>query len=185
MWDAMRHLRLLGAALAAVALSVACTPDRAPESAALPVGPSAAVLPPSGASGPVLVECPTRVRREAVAVIDSAGGVLSLDGHRLVVPAGAVPTPTTFRLVVPASRFLEVEIRAGAADTFTFAVPATLTLSYERCPRRDIDRRPLRIYHIDPATKRVLDDLGGVDDKAARTVTAPLPHLSGYALGQG
>jgi hypothetical protein len=40
------------------------------------------------------------------------------------------------------------------------------------------------VWHIDPLTKTFLEDMGGVDDKVARTVTFSTDHFSGYAIAQ-
>lgn len=59
----------------------------------------------------------------------------------------------------------------------------SITLSYDRCTRNNIRKEDLRIFHVDPATKTILADMGGVDDPAARTVTTSSGHFSGYAIG--
>lgn len=169
------------ALLPALALLAACGGD----SASGPVSPEAVAANLGGtpSSGPVLVECPAEVTRTASATIGTPGGTLELDGHRLHVPRGAVRGPTKFDLTVPASNYMEVEVHANGQQHFNFQTPATLTVDYSRCTRSNVDGELLRIFVVDETTGEILEDLGGVDDKVARTVTTVTPHLSGYSIG--
>lgn len=133
-------------------------------------------------SSPVLVECPTDVSTEASALITPLGGVVTAGGASISVPAGAVLVPTTITVKVPASQYMEVDITADGAAHFTFQSPVTVSVSYARCTRSDINKTPLSIWYIDSATKALLANMGGTDDKSARTVTFSTDHLSGYAL---
>lgn len=145
--------------------------------------PASEALRASTTYGATLLECPTAVTRSTSATIGLLGGVLELDGHRLVIPANALLLPTTFTLTVPASNYVEIDVRAGDADHFEFLEPIALTISYERCTRSNINDATLRVYHVDSESKAILEDLGGVDDKQLRAVTASTDHLSDYALG--
>lgn len=174
-------LRFLGLpALAGALLLASCTPDGA---AVAPTAPSDPVL--STTYGATLLECPVSETVSASAVIGPLGGSVSVAGHRLNVPLGAVRGLRTFTLTVPASNYLDIEIRADGQEHFQFDAPVALTLDYSRCTRSNIKKENLRIFYIDPVTKTILQDMGGVDDKDARTVTTDTDHLSGYAIGQG
>ena len=174
------RFRTAGPALAAAFVLTSCTPDAARISA-----PEAA-LRSSDTYGAVLLECPNATVRSASAVIGSTGGSVQLDNHRLNVPAGAVKgRKRTFTLTVPASNYMDVEIRADGQEHFTFDAPVSVTIDYSRCTRQNILKDDLHIFHIDPVTKEILDDMGGVDDKTATVVTTGTDHLSGYAIGQG
>jgi hypothetical protein len=87
-------------------------------------------------------------------------------------------------LTVPPSKYVEIEVRVNGLPHFQFAQPVTVVLDYSRCTRSDIDRAPLSVWNIDPLTKALLEDMGGVDDKSARTVTFTTDHFSGYAIAQ-
>lgn len=129
-----------------------------------------------------LVECPASTTSSASALITPLGGVVTAGGTTISVPAGAVLLPTTITVTVPASNYMEVDISVPGVEHFVFQQPVTVTLSYARCTRNDIDKAPLTAWHIDGNTKALLEAMGGVDDKLARTVTFPTGHLSGYAL---
>lgn len=135
-------------------------------------------------TGAVLVECPSDVARSTTGTIGPLGGALELDGTRITIPALALLLPTEFRLTLPASKYMEVEVRAGGAEHFSFEVPVSIAIDYSRCSRSNIDKEPLRAWHIDTQTKALLEDMGGVDDKTARTVTFQTDHLSGFSIAQ-
>jgi hypothetical protein len=133
--------------------------------------------------GAALLACPAREGRSTTAVIGPLGGVLELDGHSMLVPGGAVLDPTSFKMVVPASPHLEIQVTAEGHSGFVFERPVTLSISYARCPREDLQMKSLRIFYIDAQTKEILADHGGDDNKLLRRVTALSGHLSGYSVG--
>lgn len=168
------------AAAAATLVLASCAPDAgrisAPESA----------LATSTTYGATLLECPASTTRSVSADIGVLGGTLQLDNHRLHVPRGAVMGQARrFTLTVPASNYMDVEIRADGNAHFQFDAPVSVTIDYSRCTRSNIDKQNLRIFYIDPVTKQILADMGGVDDKTNTIVTTDTDHLSGYAIGQG
>jgi hypothetical protein len=163
-------------------LAVSCT-ERNPFAAEENFSPPPALL--SGFTHESkLLECPVARNESASAEIGALGGVLEVAGHRVVIPALAVPTPVRLTMTVPASRHLEIEVTAGEHRHYTFRHPVRLSISYERCPRADIERKHLRIFYIDSESKALLEDLGGTDDKDARRVTVSTLHFSGYAVGE-
>lgn len=169
--------RLLCSALAAAIAAAACA------------GPGITDAPMSRraadarlTSSATLVECPTNSSSSASELITPLGGTVSAGGTTIAVPAGAVLVPTTITVTVPASNYMEVDISVPGVEHFVFEQPATVTLSYARCTRSDIDKSPLTVWHIDGGSKALLEHMGGLDDKLARTVTFPTGHLSGYAL---
>lgn len=144
--------------------------------------PLAPEEPAFAASGSTLVECPISETRSTSATVDALGGTVSLDGHSITLPAGAVLLPTEITLTVPASNYMEIDIRANDLESFEFEAPVSVVLSYQRCTRANLDKDMLSVWHIDTATKALLEDMGGVDDKIARSVTFESGHLSGFAI---
>jgi hypothetical protein len=135
--------------------------------------------------GAVLVQCPTNQALSARGTVGALGGEISLNGHRVVFPPGAVLLPTEFELAVPVSNYMEIAVRAVGRDGYEFVLePVSITISYARCTRSNIEKGPLTAWHIDRSTKALLADMDGVDDKEARTVTFSTDHLSGYALAE-
>lgn len=136
----------------------------------------------NSSSGSVLVECPTDQRAEGAALITPLGGVVSAGGTSISIPAGAVVAPTYIRVVVPASKYMEVDITADGSEHFSFESPVTVSMSYARCTRSDINKAPLSVWYIDSQSKALLQNMGGSDDKVNRSVTFVTDHLSGYAV---
>lgn len=166
--------------LAIVAALSACS-DPATSPTPSPASPSALLLERTS----TLLECPSDVSLSASASIGPLGGSVSVGGHRIIVPRDALPPGfSVVTLIVPPSRFVEIEARVNGLPHFEFAVPVTVVVDYSRCSRSNIDQAPLRVWHIDPLTNTFLEDMGGVDDKAARTVTFTTDHFSGYAIAQ-
>jgi hypothetical protein len=157
----------------------ACSDGIAPDRLA-PEGASAA----STTSGYTLVECPVEEEKTAAETLTAQGGVLRLDGHELRLPLGAITAPRKFEMAAPVSNYMEIRIRAGNQDSFKFDRPATITIDYSRCTRSNIDKDPLSVWKIDPVTKELLQYVGGVDDKVARTVTFQTDGLSNWSIAR-
>lgn len=170
---------LRSAAIFAGVLSLASCTDGQAEGITAP-----ATALSSASTGPTLLECPAETSTSTSSLIGPLGGVVSVGGHQLVVPPLAVLLPTQFTVTVPASQYLRVDVTAGNGQHYQFQKPVSLTLSYARCTRSNIQKENLRIFYVDDANV-ILEDMGGTDDKNARTVTTGTDHLSGYVIGQG
>lgn len=170
-----RRYLLAVAALAGGALLASCTEPTAQRV-------EAAGTPPRPAFSASLVECPATVADSADTVIGLLGGTLGLAGDVLRIPAGVLTLPTEFRMVVPASRYMEVQLSAVGLTHYLFRSPVTLTIDYSRCPDEVLQRGPLTVYYIDEVTKVPLQDMGGVDDRAHKRITFQTDHFSGYAI---
>ena len=164
----------LSIAVAALLLATSCGEQRA-------TAPS-----PSGSLSkdavPSLLECPTNQATSTTGVVDLLGGSVFLGTTGITLPAGALTTPTLFQVSVPASQYMEIDVSAVGFQTFLFQQPVTITIDYSRCSRSDIDQKTLHVYHIDPLTHELLEDMGGVDDKVSQQITFTTTHLSGYAV---
>ena len=147
-----------------------------------PTEPEASQL--SAQSDPSLLVCPSNQTKVATGVIGALGGSVSVDGSRITLPPGAVLEPTTITLTVPASQYMEVDITANDAEHFDFLVPATVTISYARCTRSNINQAPLSVWYIDSVLKTLLQNMGGFDNKLLCTVTFTTDHLSGYSIAE-
>jgi hypothetical protein len=170
--------RLVSVALAAA--FTACSEPTAPSPSA--VGLS---LFPEEPKKSALLECPTDVTETASALLGFAGGDVSLGGNLVSVPEGALPLLglSLVTLTVPASKYVEVEAHVNGLP-YVFAQPVKIVIDYSRCTRSNIDHAPLTAWYIDSATKALLENMGGTDDKMARNVTFFTDHFSGYAVAQ-
>jgi hypothetical protein len=170
-------LRPLGPVAIALSLAAgACAPDAptAPASGVTPLA-SAHLAARPGTDG--LLACPASSTTSAEAVIGTAGGRVEIDGHALVVPAGAVRKDTRFVLTVPASPVLEIDVSADGRRAFRFHEPVQVRISYARCaeaPAGDLVGR-----WIDGGTRL---DMPTVHDAATQSIVITTEHLSGYAI---
>lgn len=147
------------------------------EERATGLDPSTALLSSRG-----LVECPTSQTLTTSLLVPLTGGTVSLAGSSITIPDGALDVPRLITVSVPASRYMEIEIHADDLTSLVFQKPVSITIDYSRCGRSNIDARPLRAWYIEKLTKQRLEDMGGVDDKADRTVRFDSGHLSNYAI---
>jgi hypothetical protein len=133
---------------------------------------------------PSLVQCPTSetLRSLPTLVLPLVESVVSVGGTSIRIPAGAVLSPTLITVTVPASRYMEVSVRANSLLHFIFEQPVEVTIDYSRCTRSDIERAPVEAWYINAITKQKLENMGGVDDKANRRITFSTGHLSNYAI---
>lgn len=174
MSDRNKIRRLIAPAFGLLLLA-ACAEGGDPVSLA----PDAASL---ASSGPTLVECPVNTEESTTGTITAVGGSLTLHKHQLSLPAVAVSAPQDFRMAAPVSNYMELQVRAGNKDSFQFKRTGTITIDYSRCTRSNVDKAPLTVWQIDPETKELLEYMGGVDDKVARTVTFQTDHLSTFSI---
>lgn len=147
-----------------------------------PAAVSAGGSPQFSSSGPTLVECPTKAEKFTEGSIGSPGGAVALGLHRLELPVQAVGASHSFRITEVASNYMELDLKANDQDNFGFDRPVTITIDYSRCTRSNIDKAPLTVWKIDPKTKALLRNMGGIDDKIARTITFTSDNLSGYSI---
>jgi hypothetical protein len=131
---------------------------------------------------PQLVECPSSTSYSATGSILPLGGEVSMRGHSVALPLGAVALPVSIGIEEPSSRFMLIDLSANGQDHFQFLSPIQVTISYARCSRSNIERGPLSVWLVDPATGALLENMGGVDDKTNRRITFETDHFSGYAI---
>jgi len=167
-----RSKRLVTAAI--VVMGVSCGEPRA-------TAPGTSTLRSDGSS-PALLECPSNQTTTTSAVVGLLGGAVTLGGTTITIPGGALTAPTLLQVTIPASRYMEIDVTAVGFTSFLFQKPVSVTIDYSRCTRSDLDQQTLHVWHIDPDTKQLLEDMGGVDDKSSRRITFSTGHLSGYAV---
>ena len=130
-------------------------------------------------SGGLLAACQLNPAVEFTGSAGIAGGTLAGGGVSVTIPAGALLNATSFHVRIPSSPYAEVEIRANGQDHYQFMQPVVIAIEYSRCGTPTGD---LTAWHIDPETKALLEDMGGVNDVLNRRVIFSTMHLSGYAI---
>jgi hypothetical protein len=116
---------------------------------------------------------------KSTAVIGIMGGSINAGDVTMTVPPGAVLQATQFQVHVPSSPRAEVEIHANDQEHYQFLAPVVIAIGYSRC---DTTSGSLTVWHIDPETKSLLENMGGVDDVLNQRVIFSTMHLSGYAI---
>jgi hypothetical protein len=176
----LNHLRLVTALAVALMGGAACGSD-SPTSVAANGAP-ADVAARRSTGTPALLACPSSSTESATGVIGALGGVLSVGGTSVVIPANAVLAPTSFTLTVPASPYVEIEVTAGGADHFVFEKAVLVSIDYGRCGSSSLFAPAHQAWNIDPDSKALLEQMAGVDVKLTHTVVFSTIHFSGYAL---
>lgn len=165
---------ILGVALA---LALGCVDAGAPTAAHAPLAQAA-----TEASSASLISCASDRTVSTSGVLGILGGVLSAGGVTVSVPVGALLSPTTINVTVPASPYMEVDVSVPGVEHFLFQLPITVSVDYGRCDPTVTSGTSLNVWYIDSATKQPLELMPTVDNKLLHTVTYTTPHLSGYAL---
>lgn len=121
-------------------------------------------------------------------IIGINGGSISLLGHTITVPAGAVDRPVLFTLLLARPGYVEVELDATISGLFGriidvgergFEKPVALTLTYSRATNVS-DPSKLVILRLLPGG--AIEEMPSTLDTQSRTVTAQLDHFSRYCL---
>ena len=141
-----------------------------------------ATMPPSqDPQNFTLASCPTSVSQTTSAVVGPLGGTLSLAGTVVGIPSGALSAPTLITLTIPASPYMEIDVRANDLLSFVFNKPIGVRVDYSRCTSPEFQNR-LSVWHIDTQSKALLENMGGADHKGARYIDFTTGHLSNYAI---
>jgi len=171
--------------LVALLLAVGCDRQAPLDPTPAPSRPSADLLGTvTGVLTPVvqplrLLACTDAAALSATATIGPGGGTLAAGGFRVDFPAGAVASPQTFTLTVPAGRNVEIDVRAAGYEHFWFATPVTVTLDASRC---GLLPSGLQVWNVDEVTKAPIEAMGGAIDALTGTVRFQTPHFSGYTI---
>lgn len=123
-------------------------------------------------------------RGTATGIIGSGGGKLSLGGHELLVPAGAVSGPTTFTMTKLDDelqvRLTATQLTLNDVGSRGFAVPVRLVLNFARAKEEIADPSKLRIFWLKHdgsfETQSTQVDIVG------KRAVGYLNHFSDYAL---
>ena len=122
---------------------------------------------------------------------------LELDGHMLIIPAGALSKETEFRMKELSTSLIKVRVWGGKnifgwKEGFKFnpGTHATLAVSYDRCGNEgEIAQKPLAVYRLksnDSEDTRPYEPAPrpSTHYPDQRQVRASLSHSSGYGIGQ-
>src|SRR5436309_1989370 len=92
-------------------------------------------------------------------------------GCRVIALEGPV------ELTIPASHYMQIGVTANGGH-FLFQQPIAITLDYSRCSS-DVQQKTLSVWNINPSTKALLQNMGGIDNKLLHQITFTTSYLSG------
>jgi hypothetical protein len=110
------------------------------------------------------------------ATIGALGGTINFGPHSLMIPPGALLTPTLITATMPADGHLTAQLQPSGLQ---FLLPATLTLGYGQC--NPAPSSSLSIVYLSGPLGQILDWLPSVLNLNTNTVSAPIAHFSTYA----
>jgi hypothetical protein len=169
----MKATRLLVVALC-LSLALACgehTPTAAPQA------PEASLI--GSLLGPTgLLKCSALPYAQASATIGPLGGTISAGPHTLVIPPGALASPTTITMSAPTG--LGVNAVKFQPEGLQFQIPAALSMSYSNCSLLGYVL-PKRIAYTDD-NLHVLSYLLSLDNLLSNRVTGKVNHFSDYVV---
>jgi hypothetical protein len=131
--------------------------------------------------GDELVVCPSDTTYRDSRRIRLRGGLLSVAGSSVLVPAEALSEPIRLRLAVPKSQYMLIDLRVNGEEHWQFLAPVTVTIDYSRCGLGLLDP-PVRVWYVDRATGELLAPMISVDNRLLNQVTFLTDHFSGYAI---
>ena len=123
--------------------------------------------------------CPSSHTLSTSKVIGPRGGILAVGGSALAIPPGAVPVPTRFTFIIPASDIMQIEAHADGVDHYVFQRPVIITIDYSRCAQSVESLPAFSAWYIDTSTRNPLSWMGGVDDRRSHRLFFSTEHLSG------
>src|SRR5436190_15200920 len=172
----MKARRLLIAPVLLLVIALACT-DRTPTSVPAAPAPDASLIGGLlGATG--LLKCSNLPYASSTATIGVAGGSISAGPHTLVIPPGALTSPTAITMTAPTG--LGVNAVKFQPAGLRFVTPAALTMSYSNCSLLG-KILPKRIAYTDD-NLNILSYLLSLDNLFSKNVTGKVNHFSDYVI---
>jgi hypothetical protein len=119
--------------------------------------------------------------------ITPQGGRVAVAGHEMLVPAGAVPQPTWFRMSVIASDRIQVKLKAWRASDwapvtqFPVSKPVQLNLSVSKVTGIDLSQLVV-VYLADETIHGRKEPVRSVVNRDSQILTGYLTHFSLYAV---
>ena len=172
----MKARRLLIAPVLLLVVALACT-DRIPTSVPAAPAPDASLIGGLlGATG--LLKCSSLPYASQTRTIGPLGGTISAGPHTLVIPPGALTSPTAITMTAPtglgvnADKFQPADLR--------FVTPAALTISYSNCSLLG-KILPKRIAYTDDNLS-IISYLLSLDNLFSKNVTGKVNHFSAYVV---
>ncbi len=172
----MKARRLLIAPVLLLVVALACT-DRTPTSVPAVPAPDASLIGGLlGATG--LLKCSSLPYASQTRTIGPLGGTISAGPHTLVIPPGALTSPTAITMTAPTG--LGVNAVKFQPAGLRFVTPAALTMSYSNCSLLG-KILPKRIAYTNDNLS-IISYLLSLDNLLSKNVTGKVNHFSAYVV---
>src|SRR5438093_2944493 len=172
----MKARRLLIAPVLLLVAALAWT-DRIPTSVPAAPAPDASLIGGLlGATG--LLKCSNLPYASQTKTIGPLGGTISAGPHTLVIPPGALTSPTAITMTAPTG--LGVNAVKFQPAGLRFVTPAALTMSYSNCSLLG-KILPKRIAYTDDNLS-IISYLLSLDNLFSKNVTGKVNHFSAYVV---
>jgi len=122
-----------------------------------------------------LLVCTLQPENRSSAIIGPNGGTIKFGPHSLVIPKGALQSPTWITADAVRGYHARVEFSPSGLQ---FSQPATVTLSYAQCT---VPKGPVEIVYMKSDTT-VTEHEPSQDYRDQRWVSASIRHFSSYAV---
>ena len=171
----MKAVRALAVLVLVLLVSTSCSesPTSSPATPAPEASLIGALLKPSG-----LLKCSNLPYAQSTATIGPLGGTISAGPHTLVVPPGALLSPTTITMTAPTG--LGVNAVKFQPEGLRFVAPAALTMSYSNCSLLGL-LLPKQIAYTDD-NLNIISYLLSLDNLLSKRVTGKVNHFSDYVV---
>lgn len=120
---------------------------------------------------------PSQNRVEGIA-LSEFGAYMSLNRHRVRIPADAVKERTIVSIQEPDSRYVVADY---GPEGLKFEKPVEVSMHYGGLDLGDVEEEDLTIYYYDPETEAWVD-MHGMVDTVKEVVMIRTDHFSRYAL---
>ena len=174
----MRLFRLLTAPLAACVMA-ACSGSALPSSPEDGGGASVSASVSRSGEGLRLIYCKPFDEASRTATIGTLGGTIRVGPHSLLIPPGALLSPTAITARITKNDYSHSVLFSPAG--LQFAVPALLTLSYDGCDRQTLLQK-LQVVYTSDNLGLILSLLPSVNEPFHKTTTGTVNHFSRYAV---
>ncbi len=176
----MKAVRALAVLILVLLVAPSC--GEPPSSPTVPVA-APVPAPEAGLIGSLLgptglLKCSNLPYASSTRTIGPLGGSISAGPHTLVVPPGALLSPTTITMTAPTG--MGVNAVRFQPEGLQFVAPAALTMSYSNCSLLG-KLLPKRIAYTDQ-NLNILYYLLSLDNLLSKYVTGKVNHFSDYVI---
>ena len=77
---------------------------------------------------PALLQCPSTQTQTTSALVTTLGATLHIGATSVQIPAGALTAATTITLTIPASQYMEIDVKANELTSFLFQQAISVTM---------------------------------------------------------